>query len=315
MKKVTSSANANIALVKYWGKEDSIYNIPKVPSLSMTLDGLGTRTEVETSSSDELTIDNYPASKEAYNKYINFLNKARLLYDFKDKIKANTRNNIPYAAGLASSASSFAAMAAGINKLLNLGLDQKAVSALARLGSASAARSMFTGFAALEKEFAYGLVAHKNLKIMMTIVLVSKEKKALSSTKAMKITQNTSPLYQDFYEESFENFLRAKEALKTGDFPLLGKTMELSTIKMHASMGSSKPQIDFLQPLSLEVIKYIYKLREELGNIAYFTADAGPNIKILHEIQNKDIILNYIKINFPNIDITQSYPGIGAQCE
>ena len=44
---VIAEAHPNIALVKYWGKSDLPGNVPAVPSLSLTLGGLTTRTEAE----------------------------------------------------------------------------------------------------------------------------------------------------------------------------------------------------------------------------------------------------------------------------
>ena len=47
MKKVTVKASSDIALVKYWGKNDPVLRLPENGSISILLDGLDTVTTVE----------------------------------------------------------------------------------------------------------------------------------------------------------------------------------------------------------------------------------------------------------------------------
>lgn len=315
MKQVVAYANANIALVKYWGKADVYNNIPQVPSVSMTLDGLGTRTILSICDEDLLFINDKPAQEDAFKKYKIFLDKTRKTYNFKEKFKAISYNNIPYEAGLASSASSFAALAFGLNKILDLGLNKSDVSGLARLGSASAARSIFGGFVALKDMKAYQVEVKKDFLLSMMILLISEEKKEYSSTQAMQITSKTSPFFNAFVENSMNDFNDALEALFSGNFVLLGQTMEHSFLKMHASMWVAKPSINFLKPKSFQVIESIYKIRDKLKDIVFFTADAGPNIKILVENHNLLLVKNYIEKDFPDIKIIISSPGLPAYVE
>ena len=60
-------------------------------------------------------------------------------------------NFVPTAAGLASSASAYAALAGACNEALDLNLSDKDLSRLARRGSGSASRSIYGGFAEWEK--------------------------------------------------------------------------------------------------------------------------------------------------------------------
>lgn len=62
-----------------------------------------------------------------------------------------SENFVPTAAGLASSASAYAALAGACNEALQLGLSDKDLSRLARRGSGSASRSIYGGFAEWEK--------------------------------------------------------------------------------------------------------------------------------------------------------------------
>jgi len=61
--KARARARANIAFAKYWGKADLELNLPAVPSLSMTLDGLVTDTEVRFSAVD-LNVEPPPGAFE-----------------------------------------------------------------------------------------------------------------------------------------------------------------------------------------------------------------------------------------------------------
>lgn len=315
MKQIVAYANANIALVKYWGKADVFNNIPIVPSISMTLDKLGTRTILSICDEDLLIINEKPAQTEAFKRYKLFLDKARKIYNFKEKFKALSYNNIPYQAGLASSASSFGALAFGLNKILSLGLNESDISGLARLGSASAARSIFGGFVALTDMKAFPIEVKKDFSLSMMILLISEEKKEYSSAEAMEITKNTSPFFKAFVENSMADFNDAKKALISGNFVLLGKTMEHSFLKMHASMWVAKPSINFLRPKSFQIIESIYRFRDTFKDIVFFTADAGPNIKILVENHNLLLVKNHIEKAFPDIKILISSPGSSAYVE
>ena len=144
--KVTARACANIALVKYWGKRDSALNLPATGSLSLTLDALTTETTVEFDpalAADTLELDGVAVD---VRRIAGFLDRVRLRAGLATFARVVSRNNFPTASGLASSASGFAALALAASRAAKLQLDDQSLSALARHGSGSAARSIFGGF-------------------------------------------------------------------------------------------------------------------------------------------------------------------------
>jgi diphosphomevalonate decarboxylase len=147
---VTAVAGTNIALVKYWGKRDTALNLPATGSLSLTLDRLGTRTRVAfdggTGGGDRVTLDGAPAGEKVAARATAFLDRVRARAGISARATVDTSNSVPTASGLASSASGFAALALAAAHAAELSLSPAALSELARLGSGSAARSIFGGF-------------------------------------------------------------------------------------------------------------------------------------------------------------------------
>ena len=149
----TARARTNIALVKYWGKADAALNIPAVGSISVTLGDLWSDTEVIFAASavkDRLELDGAqdPAQTERVSR---FLDLVRAAAGASHRARVVSRNNFPTGAGLASSASGFAALAAAACRALGLELSPRELSILARRGSGSAARSIFGGFVEMRR--------------------------------------------------------------------------------------------------------------------------------------------------------------------
>src|SRR5690625_5044701 len=152
--RATAKAHTNIALIKYWGKRNEEIILPANSSLSLTLDGLHTTTTVDFQ--EELTSDTFALNDEnitgnAFQRVTAFLDLIRQLAG-KEGLYANVRsvNGVPTAAGLASSASGFAALAAAGTKAIGLHLTDRELSRLTRQGSGSASRSIYGGFAEWE---------------------------------------------------------------------------------------------------------------------------------------------------------------------
>src|SRR6186713_2520014 len=203
----SSVACANIALAKYWGKADERENLPAVPSLSLTLAGLSTRTRVEVDSGledDEITLDGAPASGRARARVTGVLEALRKLRGARLFARVTSSNDFPTASGLASSASGFAALALAGAGAFGLELDPKAVSALARRASASAARSVFGGYVALEAagESAERVLSGDAFPLRMVVALTASGPKSVGSTEGMLRTAATSPYYRPWVDDA-----------------------------------------------------------------------------------------------------------------
>lgn len=307
--KTTAYAHANIALIKYWGKADESYNIPAMSSLSITLDKLGTKVAIKTSNQLSLLINGHHAPKHASDRVKSFLAIINDLYALNCDLAIESVSNIPYKAGLASSSAFYAALALAINDHFALRLNNQALSSLARIGSASAARSIYNGFALLHgghnlthlSSYAEQVKPHKDIDVAVIIAIVDKEEKPIGSREAMLISKKTSPFFLSFIDKQHQDINDAITALINGSFISLGQIMEHSTLKMFALMLSSSPAIMYLKPQSIALINLIYSMRKTHGDIAFFTMDAGPQVKIITLKQYLPIVLSYIE----NANITK----------
>ena len=317
--KAKARAHANIALIKYWGKEDEELSIPNNSSLSLTLEAFYTETEVEFSeliSEDEFYLDNRKDD-------ITLLKVSKFLDLFRDRLNIKTRaivksiNHVPTAAGLASSASAFAALAAAANKASGLNLDDKELSTFARKGSGSATRSIYGGIVEWQKgdsdQTSYAIeIDDGDWDIGMVVVLVNSNEKKISSTAAMKQTVLTSPYYPSWIKDSEKDLIDIKAAIKDRDIRKIGEISERNALKMHATMLAAKPPIMYFEPNSILVIQIVQQLREK-GIAAYFTMDAGPNVKILCKLSDANTIKEDLLKSFDKKDIIVTKVGPKVQ--
>lgn len=316
--KITARAHTNIALVKYWGKENEELIIPANSSLSLTLDEFYTDTSVhfdESLSSDEVTLNGKVIEDEKITKFMDIIRKKSNINAFA---RIESTNHVPTSAGLASSASAYAALAAAGSKAYGLNLSQKGLSRLARRGSGSATRSIFGGFAAWNKgtddESSYGYSIEDPVKmdINMIAIILDNQPKKISSRKGMKISIETSPYYQSWIKQTTADFQIIEEAIKENDFTTLGKTAELNAMRMHSLTLSSDPSYLYINADSLKVINMVKELREN-GVECYYTMDAGPNVKIICQSDKISAITDKLSDKFSNDQIKVSGPGEGIK--
>jgi len=268
--------------VKYWGKQDEQDNLPAVPSLSITLDTLQARTVVCESAQDQFVLDGIERSGDQQDlKLSRFLDHLRAHYDVPP-VRIESSNNFPTAAGLASSAAGFAALVTALNELCELQLTQSLSSTLARVGSASAARSILGGFVGLTApEFAASQIAEaSHWPLHIVVAITDTGKKSVSSSAGMAISAETSPYYQNWIESAEADYESARTAIVDRDFQRLATVSEHSCLKMHAVMQSSQPALLYWNAASVACMQAIANMRKD-GAEVFFTIDAGPQIKAI----------------------------------
>jgi diphosphomevalonate decarboxylase len=296
-------APANIALCKYWGKRNAELNLPVNSSLSVSLGKLGTRTIVKFAKiSDRIFLNGRPAPKDFAARTSTFLDLFRPDGQF---FEVRTKNSIPTAAGLASSASGFAALVKALDQLMGWGFNPRELSMLARLGSGSATRSMYDGFAVWHAgvradgmdSYAEPLSNDWN-DLRIGILEVSKVRKKVGSTEGMNRTRETSELYNSWHSQAECDFDELRTAVATQDFPMLGKTAENNALAMHATMLSAWPPLCYWTPKSLALMQKVWGARAN-GMDLYFTMDAGPNLKLLFLKKDQKAV----KTLFPQVKV------------
>jgi len=295
----TAFAPSNIALCKYWGKRDGALNLPVNSSLSISLGHLGTRTELRLR--DEagkmpavhLNGELQPPDSSFAQRTTAFLDLFRPMLG-NAAFEVRTENNIPTAAGLASSASGFAALVMALDDLAGWGLDGKQLSMLARLGSGSASRSVFDGFVQWhagtnpDGSDSFAEPFSKPWKEFRIGVLeLSNARKPVGSRDGMNRTVATSELYKSWPRQAAADLEAIRAAIDARDFPMLGKTAERNALAMHATMMAAWPPLLYLQPETIEQIHKVQRVRAD-GLEVYLTIDAGPNIKLLFLEENGD---------------------------
>jgi diphosphomevalonate decarboxylase len=306
--KATAFAHTNIALIKYWGKRQHPLNLPATDSLSLTLQDFGTQTTVELfeGENDQLILNTEVQTGKPLLKVQRFLDLIRAASPHGHNARITSINHVPTAAGLASSASAFAALAMAAAKAYELpNITPKALSILARQGSGSAARSIYGGLVHMHQgtlsdggdAFATPL-PEPQLKLAMLVIPCDQGPKKVSSTAGMNHTQMTSPYYQAWVDTHDSDMVKAKTAIENNDFKLLGQVMEHSTLKMHATALTAQPGLWYWNSKTWQALEKITALRTpELP--FYFTMDAGPHVKVLvqrpHMKQIKNLLAKHLQ--------------------
>ncbi len=300
-------APSNIALCKYWGKRDAELNLPVNSSLSISLGKLGTRTIIKfAKNADRIYLNGKPAPKAFAARLSAYLDLFRKEGQF---FEVRTRNNIPTAAGLASSASGFAALIKALDELMGWGFNARELSMLARVGSGSASRSLYDGFAVWHMgQRADGMDSYAESldgawpDLRVGILEVSKVRKKVGSTEGMNRTRETSELYEAWPKQAQCDYDELRTAIAAKDFPMLGKTAENNALSMHATMMAAWPPLCYWKPQSVSLMQKVWAAREK-GLELYFTMDAGPNLKLLFLKENQAAV----KKLFPKVKVVRPF--------
>lgn len=285
----TALAHANIALVKYWGKYRLQDNVPAVPSLSMTLDALYTSTTVSFDpnlAQDEVWLEARLLPAAATARVIECVERLRQMAGCSWRVQVKSRNNFPMGAGLASSASAFAALVKACATALALPATTAQLSQWARMASASAARSMYGGFVGLQgglNEQQQGFAAEQLLPeqgwpLQIVVAIVAEQQKLVGSTQGMEHSRLTSPFYAPFVASSQQDYQQAALAIAEQDFAALAKVATSSAMKMHSVAWTSQPPLLYWQPGTVALLHKIQQLQQD-GLAVFATMDAGPQVK------------------------------------
>jgi len=284
----TARAHSNIALIKYWGKRDAELNTPAVGSISLTLDALSTDTRVSFRS--ELKQDEFWLAETRTDaiRVSKLLDIVRDSAGLASRAVVESTNNFPTAAGLASSASGFAALAVAASAAAGLSLDTRELSILARRGSGSAARSLFGGIVELHAgnrpdgldSFAEPVLAPDVWPLTVVIAITELGQKSVNSTTGMGGSALTSPFYPAWVETGEDDLAAMRLAIASRDFEQLGQLAEYSCLKMHGLMMSTRPALLYWNAGTMAAMQAVLELRTS-GIPVYFTIDAGPQVKAL----------------------------------
>jgi diphosphomevalonate decarboxylase len=313
-------AGPSLALIKYWGKEVKGDNLPATPSLAVTLGGVYTETRAT-------AVPGVPASAEAQDvmrvdgvlqdpaRYTMFFDTLRHTLGIALRFRASSRNSFPTSAGLASSSSGFAALAGACARAAGCEPSATDLSAIARAGSASAARSVYGGFVLLpagarRARQLYGPEHWPELRIVVAVT--HRSAKPVPSRRAMEETRASSPYYFSWIKESAELLPEALRAVEARDLELLGETARRSYSLMHGAILGAEPPLLYWLPGTVAVIHACAVMRAA-GIGAWETIDAGPQVKILCLLKDVPAIVARVGSLGSGIQTILCHPGPGLQ--
>ncbi len=296
--KITAQAPANIAFLKYWGKTDDALRIPANSSFSMNLSEAITTTTVEFSdalSRDVVEFEGDSLSEHEISRIVHFLDLVRDRAGVRLFARVRTKNSFPKGAGVASSASGFAALAVASVNAIGLSLSEKELSILARLGSGSACRSIPDGFVRWEKgqgtsdtSFAHSVAPADFWDIRDILCIVDPAMKKVSTTDGHTFA-STSPLWNKRMEQLPSVDVAMMDAFWKKDFSIFGQIVEGECDNMHAVMQSQTPPLYYWSDATVNIMEKVKEWRAQ-GVSVYYTIDAGANVHVLCEQKNEAVV-------------------------
>lgn len=305
-------AGASLALIKYWGKRSAAENTPATGSLAVTLSGLESRTSAAFDDRDSVTVNGTEQPVERFTAFLDVLRK-ELGVDARFAIASE--NTFPTAAGLASSSSGFAALTGAVAALTGADTHPPKLSALARLGSGSATRSVFGGFTVFDAgasaaEPERGEDFWPDFRVVVAVV--SETAKPRSSREAMESSRQTSPFYDRWVTTSPAVLASARAALGQRDWNALGPLVRQSYLRMFATMFSSEPPLVYWQPASVALMHTLDDLRSQ-GLDAWETMDAGPQVKVFCPAADAEELVKELDRRVPGLRFLTAAPGPGMR--
>ena len=354
-REVTVSAPVNIAVIKYWGKRDTQLLLPTNSSLSLTLSQSHPRStttvRIDPSlPSDRLWLNGKEESISASKRLSNVITTLRSIRASHEAANPSlpklstqhlhvaSENNFPTAAGLASSASGFAALTFALSKAYDLPLTASELSAHARLGSGSACRSLFGGFVAWEMgtdpkgsdSFAVQVAPESHWPEMEALVLVASDaRKDTGSTEGMQRTVETSGLLQERLRQVPGRMEAMIKSIKERDYDLFAEVTMRDSNSFHSVCLDTYPPVFYMNDVSRGVVRLITEYNKlhvtESKNVtkegleplgrgykASYTYDAGPNAVLYVLKENVPEVLALVNAVFPppeNEAVREEYFG------
>lgn len=286
--KASALAHPNIAFIKYWGNRNDPLRLPANSSISMNLDGLFTRTQVNFSpelGADSLTLNETSVAGPGLLRVQRFLDEVRRIASLDFYARVTSQNNFPTGAGIASSAAAFAALSLAAASASGLELDEAALSRLARRGSGSACRSVPGGFVEWQSgegdldSYAFSIAPPEFWPLADCIAILSASQKAVGSSEGHTLA-GTSPLQAARVADAPRRLDICRQAILKRDFTALAEIVELDSNLMHAVMFTSQPPLFYWTPESITVMQAVMAWRKA-GLPVCYTLDAGPNVHVL----------------------------------
>ncbi|MCX7118197.1 MAG: diphosphomevalonate decarboxylase [Legionellales bacterium] len=295
-----AQAPSNIALIKYMGKKNVELNLPINPSISYTLTNLLTSVMIEEHPGkkdfwEPLDIPGaLPVTlpKEAEERFLSHLARLKALFNHTGAMLVRSSNNFPHSSGLASSASSFAALTKcaimALSELTKTPPPSTEIMAqLSRIGSGSSCRSFFAPWALWEDEtVTVPEIPYK--KLLHQVIIISRDEKKVSSREA-HLRVMTSPNYPTRNLRAQQNLKALLHALKSEDWKSAYHISWQEFQDLHSLFSTSAEPFSYMTSQSQELLTHLQNVWKNEGDGPIITMDAGPNIHVLYRPDQADM--------------------------
>lgn len=313
---VQARAQPNIALIKYWGKRDLARNLPAVGSISVTLADLYSDMQitVDPALPHDVLLVNGDESRSMLARVSACLDQ--VAGSNRSPARVSSSSNFPIAAGLASSASAFAALVLAADAAFGSKKTDAELVNLAGRASGSAARSLLGGFVELQNRD--DTVAVKTLlepeewPLQVVVAITAPGPKPVSSGDAMEISRKTSPFYDRWVEQQSEDLGEARAAVRQRDFQRLGAIAEHNCLKMHSVMWGARPPMTYWNSATVGCMQTVRDLQAQ-GIDVFFTIDAGPQLKAVCAPDCMEKVRDALAATHGVVDVMISGIGKGAE--
>lgn len=315
----TARAHPNIAFIKYWGNDDDHLRLPANPSISMNLDGLYTETTVtwlETANVDSLVLNGQEDGGKALARVSSHLDVLRERLRISTRAHVISSNNFPMGTGIASSASSFAALTVAGVAAAGVTLTERELTTLARMGSGSASRSIPSGFVEWhagkthDESYAESVALPEHWALVDVVAIVSGAHKAVSSREGHQ-SANSSDLQAARVAGAAQRLETVKRAIFEREFEPFADVVEMDSNLMHAVMMTSRPGLFYWQPGTLAVMEKVRQWRADGLRVCY-TLDAGPNVHCICVREDAEQVSSGLRSMSEVEDVRTAAPGGAA---
>lgn len=313
--KICNSAPSNIALIKYMGKIEGLGNRPTNASISYTLENLRTHIEIELGVQDKweplVRKDAFPLniSEKGQQKFLKHLALLKSKWNIKENCIVRSSNNFPSDCGLASSASSFAALtrtAAELFQKINpqpWGEDPRELSKLSRQGSGSSCRSFFTPWGLWKDEGAEGVDLPAGLH--HAVIILEKGIKTVSSSEA-HVRVITSPRFQGRVKRAEQKLEELVSVIRKESWKEAYEIIWDEFWDMHELFHTSQPPFGYMTSECKEILAFMEKKWKQEAHGPWVTLDAGPNIHLLFHSEDLKFAKTYLE-NFKKYQVLTSW--------
>jgi len=280
----TAKAHPIQGLVKYHGMRDPEFRNPYHDSISVCTASSHTKTTVEFDRSldgDTYAVDGEVVDGRGAERIEKVVDHVRERAGIDAPIRVESENSFPTNIGFGSSASGFAALATAATDAAGLDLTHPEISAIARRGSASAARAVTGGFSHLFSGYNDRDCRSERIETDLEddLHIVAGMVPSYKETEAAHAEAEDSHMFDARMAHIHEQIDQMTDALREADFGRAFELAEHDSLSLAATTMTGPAGWVYWQPRTIEIFNTVRELREE-GVDAYFSVDTGASVYV-----------------------------------